>query len=139
MADPLLDINTIIERPAILVDGVRYEILSPDEAGLVDYHRFVAWGKTIDRLIGATDLDDGQINELMDAVYKLTDRIMVGVPPEVRERMTDEHRVSVAEVFTRLNGAPEAENPPVKKANRKTGAKRSRASSVSTGATPDGG
>ena len=140
MADPLLDISTVIERPAILVDGARYEILSPDEVSLVDYHRFMAWGKTINRLMGSDGLDDAQLGELMDAVYKLTDRIMVGVPSEVRDRMNDEQRVSVAEVFMRLKGKEAlAEKAPAKKANRKTGVKSSPASSVSTGATPDGG
>ena len=140
MAEPLLDISTVISRPAILVDGARYEILSPNEVSLVDYHRFMNWGKTIDRLLGADGLDEGQLSELMSAVYNLTDRIMVGVPTEVRDRMSDEQRVSVAEVFMQLNDREKLpqETPP-KKANRKTGGKRSRASNASTAATLDGG
>ena len=133
MADPLLDLQTLIERPVITIDGKRYEILSPDELSIVDHQRFSHWGQRIDKLMKLPDLDDDAATELSTLVCKLTDRIMDGVPDDVRSSLTESQRLLVAEVFTGLPGRTRAARK--KKPARRTGAKRARASNGSTAAT----
>jgi len=141
-ATPLLDLETLIKRPKIAIDGELYEILSPDELTVVDHHRFAAWGKRIDALMAKKDLTKAQEKELGKIVVDLGDRIMVGVPEALRAKLSDAQRMAVAEVFTRLPlqkrlarlaGAEAVlgQNP--------TGASSSRGSSIATAATPDGG
>lgn len=48
--DPILDLNTLIERPKITIDGVPYEILSPEELSILDSQAFTFWGGEIERL-----------------------------------------------------------------------------------------
>ncbi len=101
-ATPLLDLNTLIERPKITIDGEPYEILSPDELTVVDHHRFAAWGKRIDKLMARDTLTKAQEKELGRVLGDLGDRIMVGVPEGLRGKLSDAQRMAVAEVFTRL-------------------------------------
>ncbi len=137
MAEPLLDIQTLAERPVIKIDGQVYEILSLDELSVVDSVRFQGLGKRLAALIAEPDLDDAQAEELVAALHHLTDRIMVGVPKEVRDGLSDASRVAVAGVFMNL---PRRDKPArkakAKKPSRSTGAKRPRDSNASTAAIP---
>ncbi len=140
MADTLLDLTTLTERPAIAIDGERYEILSPDELSIVDSHRFQQWGLRLDVLMKQPELSDDDADELTGLVRKLSDRIMVGVPDDVRANLTEGQRLQVAEVFTQLPRAKtETRKKTTKKPNRSTGAKRRRGSNGSTAATPPAG
>ncbi len=137
MADTLLDLTTLTERPVIAINRKRYEILSPDEMCIVDYHRFQQWGIRIDEMMKLAELGDDQADELSGLVRKLTDRIMVGVPDDVRAKLTESQRLLVAQVFTELS--PQTTLKRKKKASRSTGAKRQRGSNGSTAATPPAG
>lgn len=99
---PLIELTTATRRPTIAIDGELYEILSPDELSIVDCHRFAAWGKRIDALMAKDALTKAQKKELGKILGDLSDRIMAGVPEEVRAKLTDAQRMEVAEVFTRL-------------------------------------
>lgn len=102
---PILDLDTLIERPRIAIDGVSYEILSPDEISVIDFQRFAIWGQRIDMLMSeavAGDAPEESEAELTRLIINLTDRIMVGVPEEVRDKLGEPHRMMIAEAFTRL-------------------------------------
>src|SRR3546814_5050934 len=72
------------------------------DLSVVDFQRFAALGRTIDRLNAKDDLSAEEKKELSAAVKELTDRIMVGVPAAVRKQLSDVHRMAVAEVFSAL-------------------------------------
>ena len=140
-APPLLDLKTLVERPTIAIDDELYEILSPDELTIVDSHRFAAWGKRIDALMAKKVLTKSNKKELGKILGDLGGRIMVGVPEDLRAKLSDAQRMAVAEVFTRLPlqkrlarlaGAETTDG-------RSTGASSQRGSSGSTAASPDGG
>lgn len=140
MADPLLDLTTIAERQTIAIDGTKYEILSLGELSIVDTKRFREWGSRLSDLLKLDSLDDEQSEELIDTLHTMTGRIMVGVPADVANRLTDADRIRVAEVFMRLPGrATPARKGTKTKAKKSIGAKRSRASNGSTAATPPAG
>lgn len=102
MAEPILDLNTLVERPKIKIDGEVYEILSPEELSVVDHQRFGIWGRRIDALMAKPKTTAAEQKELAQILGDLTDRILVGVPEELREKLSDTHRLEVAEVFIRL-------------------------------------
>lgn len=99
---PLLDLSTLIERPLIKIDGERYEILHPDELSVVQSQQVAAWGRKIDELNAKNTLGVKDKTRLSATLGQLADLIMVGVPEEVRDKLSDQHRLRVAEVFTRL-------------------------------------
>ena len=139
MAKALLELTTLIERPVIAIDGQRYEILSPDELSITDSARFEQWGRQLMK-VQTGDLDGENAGEISGILTKLTDWIMVGVPEDVREKLSDAKRLQVAEVFTTLFRRPATvKAAKQKKASRRTGAKSRRGSNGSTAATPPAG
>lgn len=142
--DPLLDLSTLIERPAIAIDGQRYELLSPDELSVADYQRFAVAGARLQALGDAIEGGDGlaAVDGAVTLATEVTDRIMVGVPEDVRAKLSLEHRLAVAQVFMRLLQArrpaavQETDAPP---ASPSTGAKPPPGSSASTAATRKAG
>lgn len=99
MSDPLLSLDTLIERPAIRIDGIRYEMLSPDELSLADSHRFALWARRIEELqAGEADIDD----ELGEIVAQIVRLVMPGLPDDVFAKLSEENRLAVTQVFTGL-------------------------------------
>lgn len=134
---PLLDLDTLIVRPTIRVDGEPYELLSIDELSILDSQRLTAWGHEIEALSGSGDEEDGR--KLGGLVATVARKALVDMPDDVFARLSEAHHMSVAEVFTGLlltrklatAGALVGEM-----VNRSTGAKSSPGSSGSTEATP---
>lgn len=138
MAKPLLDLSTLIERPNIAIDGELYEIRSPDELSVLDHHRVASQGKRLDELFELSTLNSDEQKELTKLIADLTDFVMVGVPPDIRGKLTESQRMDVASVFTvlplqkHLISAAAAMIPSI-------GEKRPRGSRGSTGVRPTGG
>ena len=98
MADPLLDIETLIVRPEAEIDGKRYEILSPDELSVLDAQRFALWAKKLHELQG-TGEESPELDELVATIAR---KVAVGVPDDLFAKLTGQHRIAVVEVFTGL-------------------------------------
>ena len=97
---PLLDLSTLIERPIILIDGVKFEILSPDEISIIDGHRLGVWGRRINVL---AESDEAQAEaELEQLIDKVARKVAVGVPDEVFSRLPGAAKQAIADVFTGL-------------------------------------
>lgn len=139
--DPLLDLNTLIERPTIAIDGKHYEILSPDELSILDSQRFETWGRRIEALAKEDGKGDDKSDELNALIDTVTDKIMVGVPDGVRAKLSNGHKLRVLAVFTGLLLGDQvgAAGATLKVMSRSIGAKSSLASSASSAARPAGG
>lgn len=98
MTETILDLATLIVRPSIDIDGKRYEMLSPDELGVLDNRRFGLWAQQLDAL----QKDDGLDPELEALVTMMARKVLVGVPDDVFAKLTGTHLISVVEVFTGL-------------------------------------
>ena len=98
MAEQILDLNTVVTRPVITIDGSKYEILSPGELSIVENHRFALWGQQIQKLVA--DEDKGQ--ELSALVDQLARKITVGVPDDVYAKLHGIQKFDIVEVFTML-------------------------------------
>lgn len=134
---PLLDLNTLIDRPTIAIDDKLYEILSTDELSILDSQRFQKWGTEIERLAEADD-SEAELNALIDKVAK---HILVGVPDDVFGKLQNGHKARVIEVFTGLllGDRIGAAGAALTGMNRSIGANSSPASSASSEAHRNGG
>ncbi len=102
MADSLLDLTTLIEQPTIRINDVTHEILHPDQLGVLDFQRLSTMAGRVSVLMKTPEPSDADAEELTAIIKNLTDRIMVGVPADVRDRLTEAQRLAVAEVFMTL-------------------------------------
>ena len=98
----VLKLSTLIERPTIIIDDVSYEIMSPDELSVVETYRLASQGKRIEQLMDSPKLEAVDERELAGLIRGIADFLMVGVPVDVRDKLTDAMRTEVAEVFTTL-------------------------------------
>lgn len=97
---PLLNLNTLIVRPAIVIDDIRFEILNADELSVLDSHRLSVWGRRIEALTADQNAADGvELAELIDNVVKT---VVVDLPAEVFERLPGGHKQQITDVFTAL-------------------------------------
>lgn len=144
-SSPILDLNSLIERPTIAIDGERYEILAPEELSVADYQRFIVAGRQLQDA-GSADADDNASAEALGLLREIGDRIMVGVPEEVRQKLSIVNLYRVVEGFMTLLRAqrpPLAQESgaaaPEAQASPSTGAKPPQDSSASTAAIPNAG
>lgn len=96
----LLDLNTMIMRPVISIDGTRFELLSPDELSVLASHRLGVRGRRIEQLSQSDDDQDGE--ELDKLITEVVEEVLCDVPEEVFAKLTGTHRMAIADVFTGL-------------------------------------
>lgn len=109
MSDPspaptasLLNLDTIIQRPVITIDGSRHEIMAADELSIVETHRLSLGGARMEALAKQSELSEDEQGELRNLLHDLSDLIMKPIAAEHRAKLTDQHRRTVIEVFTTL-------------------------------------
>lgn len=100
--EPLLDLDTMVERPVVAIDGTKYEVLSADEISVLDAARFGRWGKRIKELGEATTLSEAEEAELDDLVDRLARKVLVDAPEEVFARLSGNNRWALVDLFTGL-------------------------------------
>lgn len=96
----LLDLDTLITRPAIKIDGIRYELVSPDELSVMASHRLGVRGRRIEALSQSDDDEDGI--ELDMLITEVVQEVLIGVTEEVFARLSGAHQMAIADVFTGL-------------------------------------
>lgn len=101
MADePLLDLNTLIKRPFIDLDGKRYELFGADELSVLASHRFSVWARKIEALSTSEDEAAGvELDALIDNVARAA---IVAMPDDVFEALSGAHKAAITDVFTGL-------------------------------------
>jgi hypothetical protein len=132
---PVLNLNTLIERAFLTIDGDRYELLNASELSVFDYKRFEHQTKrllTIEALNDVTEADEQDYTAGLDAI---TRRILLA-PDAVHAKLTTLHRAAILQAFITLS-LP-SHTPPRANANvttssaTPTGAKPRRGSRAST-------
>jgi hypothetical protein len=101
MADePLLNLNTLVKRETIEIDGTRYELFSADELSVLTTHRFTIWGRRIEQLRDSTDPLDGV--EYDDLIDQIASAAVVDLPAAVLEQLGGADKLAIVDVFTGL-------------------------------------
>lgn len=99
-ARPILDIDTLIERPAIAIDGRRFELLSPAELSLRQSHQFGIWARRMEALQASEEIEVS--DELGEIIDNITELVVVDLLDEVLAKLKDEQKLAIAQVFTGL-------------------------------------
>jgi hypothetical protein len=105
---PVLDLDTLVERAPVRIDGVMYEMLNPAELSILDLHRFGAAGvelaslKSID---STTEITDDQMKLISETLRRMV-RIILRAPDATLDRLTDVHRFRVVNAFNGLTLTP---------------------------------
>lgn len=98
--EPVLNLDTLIRRPCVEIDGRRFDILSPDELSVIDSHRFSVNGRRIEELAGeAGEEAEVELTGLIDLTAR---KVAVGVPAEVFAKLSGSHKWAIVDVFTGL-------------------------------------
>lgn len=96
----LLDLDTLVERPFITIDGVRVDILNPEELSVIESHRFGVWGRRIEALSGETGEEaEKELDQLVATVAR---KICVGASDELFAKVPGTQRWQIVDVFTAL-------------------------------------
>lgn len=131
---PLLELSTLApERPYITIDGQRYEMVIPDDFGLIEQARLQRLGRQVDDMrLNERDVTEEEATRLGGMLREMVATVMPSLPEDVAGRLTDTMCLSIVTVFTEAAGL----TPPKKnrRARRRTGASLSPASSASTAA-----
>ncbi|MFA6219590.1 MAG: hypothetical protein WC692_07395 [Erythrobacter sp.] len=96
----LLDIDTLVERPFISIDGQHVDILNPDELSVIESHRFGVWGRRIEALSAETgEAAEKELDELVSIVAR---KICVGASDELFATLPGSKRWAIIDLFTGL-------------------------------------
>lgn len=96
----LLNLDTLVERPFITIDGEKVEILNPDELSVIESHRFGVWGRRIEELTAETG--EAAEQELAELVTTVARRICVGASDELFDKLPGSQRWAIIDLFTGL-------------------------------------
>jgi hypothetical protein len=135
--DNVLDLNTIVEKLHVRIDGVPHHFSHPDALTLQGHLRMERIGPRMGALLEAvaagatTDADDQELALLLDEGC----RLVLDAPDSVHAKLLDTHRVLILDAFTQLRLKGRAAEATLKtKARPRRGVKSSPGSSASTAA-----
>lgn len=107
-AVPLLQLTTLVDRPSVEIDGVKYALLMPDTLSLLDYQRLSLRVPRLEELwtqaVGETPLTEAQETELREAFQEVCG-IILRAPEAVQAKLTDLQRVQIYQSFLALPSA----------------------------------
>ena len=101
MAETVLTLDALVERPIVRIEGEPFEMKNAAELSILDFHTLGKKGATVQRLMLKDELDDRGIVELTDALRALV-AILLIAPIQVLDALSDTQRIQIAEVFTKL-------------------------------------
>lgn len=109
--EPVLSLDTFVDRRFITIDGERYELRNPGEFSILDYHRMGVRAGRVDALMAEGELAEEQVQELESLLNDGCRSVLIA-PDEIHRKLTDVQRLKVIEAFTHLQretAAPPAE------------------------------
>lgn len=96
----LLDLDTLVERPFITIDGETVEILNPEELSVIESHRFGVWGRRIEALTAETGEEtEKELEQLVSVVAR---KICVGASDAQFGKLPGAQRWAIIDLFTGL-------------------------------------
>ena len=99
---PLLSLDTLVERRYVKIDGGDYELLSPKELGLIEYHRIGRQVGRVEDLVNKTEDLSEDDNRALHSTLDSLCRLILLAPDEVQKRLGDHHRIGLVFAFSGL-------------------------------------
>ncbi len=131
---PLLNLDTLIEREFIMVDGARHELRNLDELDVVTHRRLLNESKRLAVLDPVKHRSDDEEAAYDDALDTIT-RILLIAPADVHAKLQRGHRSAILLAFMQLSMPSLAQARATMQeatATTPTGVRRPRASRAST-------
>lgn len=108
---PVLDLSTLTEKPIVAIDGVGYDLNTPDDLTVIGYKKLTILVPRMTELYAQVysaasqepDADPAVETATEAALAKVLDdlcRLILIAPDEVHRRLTDLQRFQVYQVFT---------------------------------------
>ena len=99
---PILNLDTLVERAVVRIDGTDYELLNPGELSVLDFHKIGKRAERVEAMLKEEgDLSEDQVVTLTEALDALC-RLVLRAPAEVHARLSDTQRLKVTQAFTVL-------------------------------------
>jgi hypothetical protein len=101
MADrtvPVLNLDSLIDRPVVIIDGHEYQLLTQAILPPIDVHRLAKFSRRIEVLTQQEDLtaaEEAELTALPDRIC----RLLLEAPNEVHAKLTDTKRMEIAATF----------------------------------------
>lgn len=97
----LLNLDTLVSRSTVRIDGIEYELLSPDEVSILDFKRLVRPGARmveIEALPEPTAEEKAEYDRILDRQC----RQVLLAPDEVHQRLKGAQRDQILAAFLEL-------------------------------------
>lgn len=104
MAAPVLELDTLVERATVVIDGQAYELLNSGELSIFELHKFSNISTEFSGLT-AKSADAEVTAEQAAAVTSALDRmvrIILKAPDDVLARLKDAHKFKIVAAFNGL-------------------------------------
>jgi hypothetical protein len=135
MATSVLNLDTLIERPSVVIDGVSYPLRATDDFAIVEFKRHVKEASRFADLVNqesCTPEEEAESEALADRYC----RRILKAPAAVHDRLSGSHRLQIITVFAQLLGlrgrTAGAKATPPAETTTGTGARSSPGSPAST-------
>lgn len=130
---PILDLETLVEPRHVRIDRQNYVLRGVDELPIAVIKRLQIDGPRLGTLMEADQLADGEEAEMARLLGALVD-VVLDAPAEVRARLSDVHRMQIAQAFTQLRSSQRLATGAAPEAKSQTGSRSPRGSSGSMAA-----
>lgn len=137
MPKQLLDLSTLApERPVVAIDGAAYEMLVPDDLGLLVQTRLERLQRKVQALVDQPTSEDetendSQVEALEDALHEAVSILLPDLPTETRNKLRDNQCLAIMQAFTAAVGEKKTKAK-APRPIRPIGGSRSRVSNDST-------
>jgi hypothetical protein len=103
MATPVLNLDTIADRPLIAIDGIAYPLRATDEFSIVEYRTHVVQAQRFSVLLNQAELSPAEEVELSFLLDTYARRVL-SAPGEVHAKLSDTQRLAIVGTFAQLLG-----------------------------------
>lgn len=130
---PVLNLDSLIDRPVVVIDGKEYQLLTTAILPPIDVWRLSKFSRRLDELTSQADLTEDEERELERLPDRMC-RLVLHAPDDVHAALNPKQRMEVLATFIQ----PPQPLPPAEsgQTTSSTGATSSLASPGSTEATP---
>lgn len=96
MAVPILNLDSLVDRPTVVIDGTEYWLVTPDILPPLDGHRLQRLMGRVMTLSGQATLSEDEERELGGLPDRLC-RLVLEAPDAVHQKLDDRRRMLIAE------------------------------------------
>lgn len=100
MAAPILSLDSLVDRPVVLIDQVEYELLTPALLPPLDAHRYQRYSERCLKLMDQDTLTPEEEHELEQLPDKMC-RLVLVAADAVHDKLTTRERVRICATFLR--------------------------------------